>query len=99
MPCRKCGKKKVHPTRSVVLYNIEAEDGVEDRDIYSVQSRMHTVVATPYEKLRFLTGEKVNIIGTLLFNLLSSDTELFIFLSGAEKRDFLTLHPTLEGMI
>ena len=104
MACSKCKKRKFHTGRIVKVFPSSSADGepVEgmDENLYQVQSRMHTVITVGNdETLRFLPGERVNLVGTLLYRLLSSDPRLFIFIIGAEKRGFLSLHPIFEGLI
>jgi len=99
--CSKCKKRKFHTGRTIRLEPDSSLEGeVVDENLYQVQSRMHTVVSgSKAGDLRFLPGERVNMVGTLLHAMLSTDHKLFIFTVGAEKRGFISLHPVFEGVI
>ena len=101
MPCSKCGKKVVRPTRAVYLPSSLSDDGrVENSSLYSVQSRMHTAISTADGgKFRFLPGEKVELTGTFLYRSLTEDSDLFIFLRAAERSLFLENYPDLRGAV
>lgn len=103
MACSRCGKKKSNPGRVVDLAidsDIKDETVVIDPVLYKVQSRMFmTVDVSSQEQVRFLPGERVRVVGTLLSNILRADPLLFIFLVGEEKSSFLKTHPTLQGQI
>ena len=101
MPCAKCRKKKVRPTRTVYLPLSSSDNGsVDDVSVYTVQSRMHTAVTTGEgDMFRFLPGEKVDIDGYLLYRLLKEDADLFIFLRSKEKLKFVDDYPDLEGNV
>ncbi len=101
MACSKCKKRKFYIGRTIKLDSDSSLEGeVVDENFYQVQSRMHTVVSgSKDEGLRFLPGERVNMVGTLLHAMLSTDHRLFIFIIGAEKRGFVSLHPMFEGVL
>jgi len=104
MACSKCKKRKFHTGRVIEIDPFSSIEGESiealDENLYQVQSRMHTVVSvSDGQDLRFLPGERLNLVGTLLYALLNSDPKLFIFTIGAERRSFLSLHPVFEGII
>ena len=97
MACRKCGKKTRMPTKVIRTYVSEDADGVQDNFLYRVQARMYFSVGE--SGIRFLPGERANVVGTLLCQLLTADPSLFIFLIKGEKKSFIAAHPSLRGVV
>lgn len=95
MACSKCRKKRISKGRVITLAAVPSTGN--DNDLYMVQSRMYTVVEEM--GLHFLPGERVSIVGHLLYSILTVDPELFIFLLEGEKSKFFARHPSLQKAI
>ena len=101
MACSKCGKKKIRKGRVITIAPSppagEGESNSVDDNLYMVQSRMYAAIEGM--GLHFLPGERVTIVGKLLFSILVAAPDLFIFLLEGEKAKFLSLHPSLQEVI
>lgn len=102
MACTKCRKKRARQGRVVTLPDSSTiGDGLVevDDETYYVQSRMYTTIAGVSPTLRFLSGERVHIAGTLLCAILSVSPDLFIFLDRSAKDKFLSRHISFQGIL
>jgi ribosomal protein L40E len=94
MACAKCGKKKIRTVLSIVPS--VCNDGGADNTTYAVQSRKCVAIDSVG---RLLPGERLQLEGSMVCSVLAVDPSVFIFISGSEKRQFLSKHLSLVGRI